>query len=100
MPVVTSAPQVTEKAMKAYAGEYRFSNIVSVKVTLEGGKLYAQATGERKAYNVPKDAKVELIPYKDGAFMVPGRYPTVLDFNAKGKLVMNPGLWQQTATKK
>jgi L-aminopeptidase/D-esterase-like protein len=100
LPVVTSAPQVTEKAIKAYAGDYRFSNIVSVKVTADGGKLYAQATGERRAYGITKEAKAELIPYKDGVFMVPGRYPTVLDFTTKGKLVMNPGQWQQTAVKK
>lgn len=95
LPVVASAPQVTEKALKAHAGDYRFSGFVSVRVTAEGGKLYAQATGERAAFAIGKDARTELLPYREGVFMVPGRYPLVLDFTTRNQLIINPGQWQQ-----
>jgi hypothetical protein len=87
---------VSEKTLKTYAGDYRFSSFVSVRVTNEGGKLYAQATGQRKAFAIATDAKTELQPLDNGEYFVPGRYPLVLDFKAAGQLVINPGQWQQT----
>jgi hypothetical protein len=89
-------PAPPAAAMQGYAGSYRFSNIVSVDVTYESGKLLAVATGRYKAFNIPKEQKVELLPYADGRFMVPGRYPTIIDFGTAGKMSINPGLWTQT----
>ncbi|MFT4076951.1 MAG: P1 family peptidase [Asticcacaulis sp.] len=99
LPVITPQPPVPEKALAGYTGDYRFSNFVTVSVTEKDGKLYGQATGAKKAFNVPLDQAVELEPMGAGTFAVPGRYPTVLDFNQSGTLVMNPGLWKQTGLK-
>lgn len=82
--------------LQAYAGEYTFSPVVRVRVTVVGNKLFAQATGERKAFAIDRNAPVELLPVSATEFMVPGRYPTTLSFATAGKLVMNPGHWQQS----
>ena len=37
---------IDEKTLAAYAGTYRFSPAITVTVTTEGGKLYAQLTGQ------------------------------------------------------
>lgn len=99
LPVITPQPAIAEKTLAGYTGDYRFSNFVTVTVTEKDGKLYGQATGARKAFNVPLDQAVELVPSGPGTFAVPGRYPTVLDFSQSGTLVMNPGLWKQTGLK-
>jgi tetratricopeptide (TPR) repeat protein len=41
--------QVAESILKSYVGEYAFSPRMSIVVTLEGGTLYAQPTGQNKA---------------------------------------------------
>ena len=96
LPVITAQPAIPAKTLAGYAGNYRFSNFVTVTVSEKDGKLYGRATGVRKAFNVPLDQAVELLPSGPGLFAVPGRYPTVLDFSQSGTLVMNPGLWNQT----
>jgi L-aminopeptidase/D-esterase-like protein len=78
-----------------FVGTYSFSPFVSVKVSQSGGKLFAQAVGERAAYSIGKGAPTELHALSPTAFSVPGRYPTVLDFAAPDTLVINPGHWQQ-----
>jgi len=99
LPVIEPQPAIAAKTLAGYTGDYRFSNFVTVTVTEKDGKLYGQATGARKAFNVPLDQAVELVPSGPGTFAVPGRYPTVLDFRQSGMLVMNPGLWKQTGLK-
>jgi L-aminopeptidase/D-esterase-like protein len=90
--------KVAAADLQKYAGEYQFSDIVSVKVSFEGGKLMAQATGARDAFAIKKAAPVELQPVAQGDFAVPGRYPLNLRF-ADGKLILNPGHWQQIGAK-
>lgn len=92
-------PAPAAATLAGYAGAYRFSNIVSVAVTADGGKLFAEATGRFKAFGIPRGQKVELLPYEKGRFYVPGRYPTVIDFSTPGKMALNPGLWTQTGTR-
>lgn len=82
--------------LQNYTGEYVFSPFVRVRVTIVGDKLFAQATGDRPAFAVGREAAVELLPVSATEFMVPGRYPTTLNFATAGQLVMNPGHWQQT----
>jgi L-aminopeptidase/D-esterase-like protein len=95
LPKIVDQPPPAEKTLAGYAGEYRFSSFVSIAVTAEAGKLYAQATGLRDAYAIRRQEKVELRPQGKGVFAVPGRYPLVLDFNTAKTLVINPGLWRQ-----
>lgn len=95
-PVAGMVAPVSQKTLKAYGGDYRFSSFVSVKVTEEGGKLYAIATGARPAFAIGKTDKVELQPLDNGEFFVPGRYPLVLSFKTAGQLQINPGPWVQT----
>jgi L-aminopeptidase/D-esterase-like protein len=89
-----SAPKAEE--LQAFVGDYVFSPFVSVRITVEDGKLFAQATGERKAYAIGKEARVELLPVSAKEFTVPNRYPLTLSFATADRLVMNPGHWQQT----
>jgi L-aminopeptidase/D-esterase-like protein len=89
---------IAANALERLAGEYVFSPLVRVRVTAEGGRLFAQATGERKAYAIPRENPIELLPVTPTTFTVPGRYPLVLDFGQPGRLVVNPGHWQQSGT--
>lgn len=82
-------------AVAALAGDYSFSGHVKVTVTAEGDRLYAQATGERPAFAIKKETKVELLPVSATDFMVPGRYPLTARFTEPGVLVLNPGEWEQ-----
>jgi L-aminopeptidase/D-esterase-like protein len=99
LPVIAAQPPTADKALAAYAGDYRFSSFVSLRVTSQGGKLFAQATGQRDAYAISRKQPVELLAYGKGAFAVPGRYPLVLDFNSAKTLVINPGQWRQVGLK-
>ncbi|MCZ6857218.1 MAG: DUF3471 domain-containing protein [Gemmatimonadetes bacterium] len=47
-PVERIEVEVAEDILETYAGEYALSSAVSVVVTLEGGALFVQATGEEK----------------------------------------------------
>ncbi len=97
VPAKTLTPD--PKALVSYTGEYVFSPIVSVRVTADGSRFYAQASGRRKAYAIPLDAPVELLPVTPTSFTIPGRYPLTLDFAARDRLVINPGHWQQTGVR-
>lgn len=87
---------------KKFAGKYKFSRFVTVEITAKGGKLFAQATGERNAYEIGREKPVELVPVSDSldkfTITSASRYPLVLDFSS-GTLVINPGLWAQVSTK-
>lgn len=94
----------TTKPLPAqYAGKYRFSRFVTVDITAKDGKLFAQATGERNAYEIGREAAVELVPVSEAldkfTIAPPHRYPLVLDFSS-GTLVINPGPWAQYGTKR
>jgi L-aminopeptidase/D-esterase-like protein len=93
---------VTTPLPAKYAGKYRFSRFVTVEITAKDGKLFAQATGERDAYEIGRDKAVELVPVSESldAFTIAPahRYPLTLDFSS-GTLVMNPGLWAQYSKK-
>jgi hypothetical protein len=69
-----------------------------VKVTAQGGKLVAQAVGSRDAYAIRRAGPVELQPVATGEFMVPSRYPMILQFDGTG-LTLNPGHWQQVGAR-
>ncbi len=88
-------PILKPEAVAALAGDYVFSGHVKVSVTAEGDRLYAQATGERPAFAIKKDARVELLPVSATDFTVPGRYPLTARFVEPGVLVLNPGAWEQ-----
>ena len=90
---------VTPAELNRYCGEYVFSPIVRVRVSTQGNKLFAQASGARDAYAIHRDAPVELIPVAATQFTIPGRYPLTLSFTDDGHLVINPGHWQQTGTR-
>ncbi|MBM0107186.1 P1 family peptidase [Steroidobacter sp. S1-65] len=90
--------KVAAADLAKYQGEYRFSELVSVRISEQAGKLVAQATGARDAFAIKKPAPVELLPVAQGEFMVPGRYPLNLRF-ADDRLTLNPGHWQQIGAK-
>jgi len=84
------------------AGQYRFSRFVTVEITARDGRLFAQATGERNAYEIGREKPVELVPVTASldrfTIAAPHRYPLTLDFSS-GTLVINPGLWAQQGVK-
>ncbi|MBZ6378533.1 peptidase S58 DmpA [Pacificimonas flava] len=84
--------------LAGYAGDYRFSDYASFRVTARGGKLYAEGTGNREIRYLPSGEQTELQPAEGGLFTVPRRYPMVLRFEAD-RVVVNPGRWQQVGTR-
>jgi L-aminopeptidase/D-esterase-like protein len=97
-PIVSPSTPLPQK----YAGNYRFSRFVTVEITAKDGKLFAQATGERAAYQIGRDKAVELLPVSSSldkfTLAPPQRYPLTLDFSS-GTLVINPGHWAQYSKK-
>ena len=100
------APEPVERGarspaqLKSLEGVYEYSEFVSVEVTARRDKLFAKAVGERKAYNIGKDEKTELLPTANGDFVVPGRYPHTVRFSENGEMIMNPGHWAQYGKRK
>jgi L-aminopeptidase/D-esterase-like protein len=93
-----NGPTATD--LHRYVGEYRFSPLVSVRISVQGSRLYAQATGARRAYAIGRESPVELLPVSAGEFTIPGRYPLVLSFASPGRLVINPGHWSQLGVRR
>lgn len=91
--------KVSAADLEKYQGDYVFSNLVTVRVTAQGGKLMAQATGARDAFGIRRQAATELLPVAPADFTVPGRYVTNARFAADGKLILNPGHWQQVGSR-
>lgn len=87
-------------APERFAGDYAFSPQVALRVTAAGGALQAQAIGERDVYAIGRGAPTVLRPAGGDAYTVPGRYPLVLEFRPPDTLVINPGHWQQVATRR
>jgi L-aminopeptidase/D-esterase-like protein len=96
-PTAGSAPALDQLA--PLVGDYAFSPIVKVHVSVDGQRLMAQATGLRAAYAIGRGAPVELKPVSASEFVVPGRYPMVLLFDRPGELVINPGHWAQVGVR-
>lgn len=95
-PTLSAGP--AEVKLAGLTGEYAFSAFVRVKVTAQGGRLFAQAVGRRDAYAIRRAAPVELQPVSATEFIVPSRYPMTLRFDSAG-LTLNPGHWQQLGAK-
>ncbi len=93
----TPAKQLTinKRSLKKITGQYTFSEFAQLKISTKGKSLYAQATGKRDIFTIGRDKKTELIPISKTDFMVPGRYPLTLRFEADNQLIINPGHWQQ-----
>jgi len=90
------ATRMDSGALRTYSGDYVFSPFVTVSISADAGRLFAQATGKRKAYAIPLEQRIELQILGGTQFTVSGnRYPLVLDFGKPGTLVINPGHWQQ-----
>jgi L-aminopeptidase/D-esterase-like protein len=87
--------KVSAAELEKYQGDYVFSDFVTVRVTAQGGKLMAQASGARDAFGIKRQAAVQLSPVAAGDFNVPGRYVTNARFTEDGKLILNPGHWEQ-----
>lgn len=98
LPAQAAAPP--ESTLKRYVGDYVFSRFVSLRVSEEGGRLYAQAVGQRAAYAIGRDARRELTALSASDFTVPGRYPLVLSFDGRGGLVINPGPYAQAGRRR
>ena len=81
------------------AGDYVFGRFVTVRISEQEGKLYAQAVGERDAYAISRKQPVELQALSGAEFTAPSRYPLLLKFENDGRLVVNPGHWQQVGTR-
>lgn len=88
-----------EDVLRGYAGDYVFSPFVTIRVSVEGGRLYAQATGKRDAHAIGRDRPTEVQALSARDFTVPGRYPLVLRFDGTGRLIVNPGPWQQIGSR-
>lgn len=100
IPAPATGLALDSAALARLAGEYVFSPLVRVRVTADGSRLFAQATAERKAFAIPREVAVELLPVTPTAFTMPGRYPLLLEFAERDRLVINPGHWQQTGTRR
>lgn len=81
--------------LQRYAGDYVFSEFAKVQITIDSGKLFAQATGARDAFAIRRNARVELLPVAADEFTVPGRYPLTVKFAGSEQVVLNPGRWEQ-----
>ncbi len=87
--------EVSASDLQAYTGEYTFSPFAGLRITAVRNELFAQATGPRKVYGIGAEAPAQLQAISATDFTVPGRYPLVLHFEPPGRLVINPGDWQQ-----
>jgi len=85
-------------ALARHAGEYRFSELATLQVAVENGRLLGRATGQRNVFAIKREAPVELVAVSDSEFTVPGRYPLTLRFE-RDRVVINPGRWQQVGAR-
>ena len=95
-PLPLAAPETLDsEKLAAYTGEYVFSAFAAVRITLTDGKLHAQATAQREVYAIPTSHPVSLQQFSANQFGLPGADPVLLQFEDEGRLVLNPGHWQQ-----
>ena len=88
------APKPEE--LRRVVGEYAFSRGVCLRIESDGSQLTALAVGAEPVYAIGRTARTVLQPVARSEFRVPGRYPLSLRFDAGGKVVVNPGHWQQS----
>jgi L-aminopeptidase/D-esterase-like protein len=81
--------------VKRFVGDYVFSPIARLRISSEGDNLFAEATGSRRIYAIHVGARTQLQPISGTEFGISGRYPLVLSFEQSGRLIVNPGPWQQ-----
>lgn len=92
-------PAPTAAVLSGHAGNWVFSPTASLRVTARGGKLYGEATGRYGVFAIAKGQRAELTPLGGDLFTVPGKTPLVLRFATGGRLIANPGAWEQVATR-
>ena len=100
VPVITTAVALKSEDVRKYAGEYVFSPLATLKITTDGGKVFAQTMGKRPAFAIKPEVAVELTPTSRTDFVVKDRYPLTLSFAKRDQLVINAGHWQQIGTRK
>lgn len=93
-PVPLPGKALTAAAGAKFAGDYSFGPLANLRVWFEGGVLRAAATGARDVFAIRRGEPRELSAVSGDTFMVPGRYPLVLEFR-KDEVILNPGRWQQ-----
>ncbi len=93
-PQVNANAQVSSGNLDTYEGTYAFSSVAALRLNTEGGRLYAEASGERDVFAIRRNGKTELLPVDENTFVVPGRYPLTVRFD-EGMVVINPGRWEQ-----
>ena len=91
--------ELDNSVLASYVGDYVFSPFASLRITAHDQRLFGQAIGERAVFSIGKDQLVELLPVNEQDFAVPGRYPMSLRFTHPGKVVVNPGNWEQTGVR-
>jgi L-aminopeptidase/D-esterase-like protein len=91
----TRAARVNAPELDKLTGDYVFSRYVTIRISTQNGKLYAQGVGERDAYAIKRDQPLELQARSGAEFTAPSRYPLLLKFEQDGRLVVNPGHWEQ-----
>lgn len=94
-PVPAPESVLDDDQLRQLAGDYVFSRFVTLRIAARGDSLYGRATGERDVYRIGRDTETELLPVSATDFMVPGRYPMTLRFDEPGRVLINPGHWQQ-----
>ncbi len=93
-------PLPTAEDLRRFAGDYVFSPAVCLRVSLEASRLRAVAAGARPVYAIGRAATVDLQPLAPTDFVVPGRYPLTLRFDGGGRIIVNPGHWQQLGVRR
>ncbi|HKX55929.1 MAG TPA: hypothetical protein VJN01_07505, partial [Xanthomonadales bacterium] len=99
LPGPSAKPVACPDNCRELAGEYRFSDMASLQVRFDVGRLWARASGKVAVFAIGKDKEVELQALSATEFFVPGRYPLNLQFDDSGQLVINPGHWEQRAVR-
>ncbi|MBB6522222.1 P1 family peptidase [Pseudoteredinibacter isoporae] len=93
-----SGQAIPSKLRKDIQGEYQFGPGHRLKISQKGERLFATASGEKSIYAFDPGKDTELFMTANGRLTVPGRYPLVLALENQ-QLIINPGPWQQVATK-
>jgi L-aminopeptidase/D-esterase-like protein len=98
VPAAAPAMQLSPSALRKYTGTYVFSPTVSVQITADGPNLTARSVGKYDAFAITHDP-TPLKPLSSSEFTVPSRIPFVAQFEPDGRLILNPGQWQQVGVR-
>lgn len=90
-----STPSTPPSQLKRYVGEYVFSPIARLRISTDGAQLFAEATGARPVFAIHRGAAVPLQALSASEYGLPGRHPFVVSFATAGRILVNPGPWQQ-----